>query len=111
MEFNRIDFLEWFDTEEVVDQEAGYVRYIVSSDENITLSIFMNIHEDFISCSLDSPRHSLLGFILQGISHIKCYKDKPGIVQFLFYEDGKEHPILKINIHPSIYLDFDFEAK
>ncbi|HZW61015.1 MAG TPA: hypothetical protein VFF04_02215 [Candidatus Babeliales bacterium] len=111
MEFNRIEFLEWFDTEEVKDEEAGYVDYSVTQDD-IKLSISMNIYEDWV-CFTEEYRNqqTLFDFMLPNISHIKCYKDRVGLIQFLFYQYKKEQLTVILNLKPFISITLKLKTE
>jgi hypothetical protein len=47
MKYDNTDFLEFFDLTQNVDPEIGSVEYSLTSRENITLNLYMNVYEDF----------------------------------------------------------------
>lgn len=110
--YDKLDFLEFFDVETVEDAEAGYIKYDVTSSDNITLSISMNIYEGWVYFRISSPHNTnLVDFDVNNIKNIICDKSEPGIVKFLFFKLSKQFPIATIYIKPTLSLSLDIDQK
>ncbi len=106
--YNAADFLEYFDSEKVFDEESGLLEYTIKSEEKIALIIYLNVYEGTVCCSLLSPKGIVLvDFAMHRITSISCDKNKPGFIRFLFFKNEKIDPMLIVMIKPSIELSFD----
>ncbi len=110
--YDHLDFLENFDIEHVIDEEAGIYSYDVTSKEGFTLHVYMITCEDTVCFTLSSKEGlTLVDLGLHNITSIVCDKSKPGIVRFLFYQADKKVPIVTAFIKPTIALSFDIEHR
>jgi hypothetical protein len=110
--YDQIDFLEHFDNERILDEEAGIFEYTVISIEKLKLTLQMNVYEDTVFFTLTSEDDfNIIDFGLENITIVRCDKNHPSIIRFLFYKENEEHPIVTAHIKPRISLYLDIEQK
>ena len=110
--YDPIDLLEHFDTERVLDEEAGIFEYTVISIDKLKLTLQMNVYEDTAFFTLTSKDDfNIIDFGLENITTVRCDKNNPGIVRFLFYKENEEHPVVTAYIKPRVSLFLDIEQK
>jgi hypothetical protein len=109
--YDRIDFLEFFDTERIIDEEPGIIEYKIASSEGVTLKISMITCEGRVNFTLISKAGiELIAFGFDDIAYITCDKNKPGLIRFLFYREGKEEePVVTVLVKPTISLSLNTE--
>jgi len=108
--YDRIEFLEFFDTEKILDEEAGLFEYYVTSPEGITFDVYINLYECTICFTLTSKDNTdLVDFAFHNMHTVVCDTNKPGSIYFLFYQEGKEDPVVTALIKPVIALSLNTE--
>lgn len=110
--YEIIDFLEFFKTQKVFDAEINKELYTVTSSEGITLRIYMIGIDGIIIFSLVSKEGTeLLTFSLHNMVSINCDKNKPNVIRFLFYQKDKKNPVVTALIRPTVALSLDIEQQ
>lgn len=105
MKYEDIDFLEFFDIIEDVNMETGYVEYSVTSPDNITLIIFMNVYEGGAYFKLKvKEKFNFMTFELHNITSIVCERSRSDLVRFLFHSGDRVEPILIVIVKPALEL-------
>ena len=110
--YDRIDFLEFFDTEEYITEQEAIIKYTVTSRDNFVLTVLLCTYEQEIYFKLTSPNNiDLVTFNIENVKSILCDKKQTDRIRFLFYEYGQHVPIVAVCIKPDISLGLDIEHK
>ena len=102
MKYDETDFLEQFDTSSCVYEEEQWDTYSIALKEyNTTLEVTLMLVAEAAQFNIGSLVH----FELHNITIIRCDKSHRDIVRFLFYQMGKQHPVVILCIKPFVSLD------
>ena len=104
----RLEFLELFDAEHIIDEESEIARYAVS-DRRVTLTTYLSPDDGAVILSLLDPSSNihLCEIRLSNVTEIKIDRGIPDEVRILFYKnDSSEYcaivlmkPYIAINCH------------
>lgn len=102
--FDKLEFLELFDEERILDRQVGTVEYKLKFEEKFILGLYMMPCEDYASVSLSYNNWGFFIFDigLNEINKIDVDKKKPGYVFLNFYKKKSEEPVLRMQIKPTI---------
>ncbi|MCX5921774.1 MAG: hypothetical protein NTX86_00380 [Candidatus Dependentiae bacterium] len=111
--FERYEFLEFFDTEKILDEEIGSVRYTIRLEHDFSFEIYVLAIDKYMSITL---YHSKLSHVIFNIgfheidkirlektpnaTFLVLYKEDPE--KFPYHDETTREPYLKIMIKPSV---------
>jgi hypothetical protein len=75
--FEKYMFLEFFDTEKIIDEDASISVFTVTLEDNTVFSMYVSPHEEYVSLELVKKNRasSIFEIGIAGLSHIKCDKE------------------------------------
>lgn len=105
IKLDKLDLLELFDQEEIIDEQTQAYRYLAQCEDGFTLHYDISIGEETVHFKLMSPEHSLPIFDvkLEKISAITCdIIYTPWYVSHiqLYRADNLIKPVLRMYIKP-----------
>lgn len=113
IKYDRIDFLELFDREIIIDEKLGIIDYeIFSTEEDLKLHVHMNIPTNHLRIRFVS--HTLIDLVNITLNNIilgRWDKNQPGLARLLFYQKDKEEPVVDIYMKPGLALRLDIEQR
>ena len=106
--FTRYEFLELFDSESFVDEEAGIVEYFIFWNE-FSFSLYISPCEGVVILTLkhNNLENPLYDMSLRDVTFIEIVREKPNIVKLLFIDKNKKK-LLTMFIKPELSLRPNF---
>ncbi len=103
MKYDVTDFLEHFDLQECIYEEEQWDRYTIALQRyNTQLEVTLMLVAESVRFTVGS----VIDFKVHNIASIKCDKDRPNDIRFLFYKKGQENPFIIVQIKPFVSLIF-----
>lgn len=101
--YKRLELLEFFDNERIIDNEAESVEYSLSLD-GFLFKLYLAAYDEFSSATLlygkwDNPIYNIG---LNKIIKVEIVQFKPGISSLKFYRENLSDPVLSIMFKPTI---------
>jgi hypothetical protein len=113
--FERHLFLEFFDTEKIIDAEVHISLFTVSLLDGFKFSLYISPHEEFVILELiDQQKNSSIFEIeLNHLSHVTC--DEQSLHFFRannqpsspYQDKNLQSPFWSIKIKPMVYFQLD----
>jgi hypothetical protein len=113
--FERRLFLEFFDTEKIIDAEVNISLFTVSLLDEFKFSLYISPHEEFVILELiDQRRNSSIFEIgLNHLSHISCNEQSLHFFKVdnqpssPYQDKNLQSPFWSIKIKPMVYFQLD----
>lgn len=113
--YERYTFLEFFDREEVIDEEASILRYIVCLEDKSIFSLYFSLHEGYaiIDLAFDSTDKIIFEIGISDLDRISCTDDslcffKVNNDPVFPYQDAQlKEPFLIVRVKPTVSFQCD----
>jgi hypothetical protein len=115
--FEKYTFLEFFDTERIIDDEAGISIFTVSLRDGFLFSLYVSPHEEYVSLKLtkedlDKPIFEIslshLGSISCDAESLHFFKEKDQS-RFPYQDVHIIKPFWSVKIKPSVHLQLEIK--
>ena len=113
--FEQHEFLTFFDTEDVLEKEAGIVRYSVRDENKMLFSLYISTYDQYaiVSLKYGDVEKYVFEVGMRNISRISCDKQN-----LYFYKNKEDHlcsqqdanliePFLIVNVKPTVAISID----
>ena len=107
--YDRIEMLELFDEEKIIDEEVKIVFYLIK-DKNAALSMYLSPYEGIVCLILNikAPNVCIGEIRLGDIGKMYIDRGIPGVIKLLFFKENQEEPLAILMIKPEISLHCNF---
>ena len=105
----RLEFLELFDTEDIIDEEVKMAFYAIS-DKRVTLTAYLSPYDGAVVLSLIDPNSTihLCDISLSDVTEIKIDRGIPKEIRILFYKNDSSEHCVTVLIKPYIAIGCNF---
>jgi len=103
--FDRDEFLEFFDNEEIVDTETNEVQYRVTADGDMMLALHISPHEEWAILTL-AHKDLEAPLVELGVHNLNNIESDEKNLYF-YTKDDTENPYLTIQVKPSVSLTIE----
>ena len=103
--FDRLEFLELFDSEKLVDNDIGATDYsVVSDDLTFTLSVWPLYNMVFLKLSLKNKKFLVCEIVLNNIESIKIDRESLNSTRLLIFKKNSELSVATVTLKPEVSL-------
>jgi len=103
------DFLQYFDSHEVIDAQANVVQYSLKAPDGFIHTVYIDPRTHLVSLSVASSSGYGMNAVLHNITNIRCEKTDQ-IVKFYFYQGARPEPIAEFMVEPSIFVTVEVQS-
>jgi len=109
--FEKYTFLEFFDTEKSIDDEAGISIFTVSLKDGFLFSLYVSPHEEYVSLKLvkENADKPIFEISLSHLSSISCDAESLHFfkaddqARFPYQDEHIIKPFWSVRVKPSIH--------
>lgn len=113
--YERYTFLEFFDREEIVDQEVSISRYIISLEDKSIFCVTIFLHERSVTIKLafDNINKTIFEISISDLERVSCTDDsiyffkKSQDTPFLYQDLLLNEPSLVVRVKPTVFFQCD----
>lgn len=117
IDFERHDFLTFFDNENIIEKDAGIIKYSIQNKHKMLFSLYLSTYEQYaiVSLKYENEEKYIFEVGLKNISRIICDKQN-----LYFYKNNHKEtttfaqldpnliqPFFVVNVKPTISISVD----
>lgn len=110
--YTRYEFLEFFDHEKVIDEEAGQIEYSLLVAPDFLFTLYVSVYDEYASVTFSHNKWITPIFDI-GIKHIeKIEFDQKTKGQLIlnFYKEESFEPVLSVMLKPTVHLQYSIKV-
>jgi hypothetical protein len=111
--YDKVELLEFFDKERLIDAETEEVEYILERDDSFRFTFTIMPYDEFVSVSLyyrlwHAP---IFDVGIHNINRIELDRKKQDYVFLSFFKEGEENPVFTVMLNPTIAIQYSITAE
>lgn len=108
----KFEFLEFFDNEKIIDEEAGQIEYSLLVAPDFLFTLYVGLYDDFASVTFSYNKWPMPIFDigLERIDKIELDRKKQDYVMLNFYKEEGFEPVLSVMLKPTVQLQYSIKV-